>query len=102
MKDMLLILTLAALWAVGGFVMGVSIEALFGGQVVVTCTALNLITGMLMLLLVTRHERARRLFYEGPKENELGLPFIGLLWAIPFTLLFVGLIWWLLAQFLEH
>lgn len=82
--------------------MGVSIQALFGAQVIVTCTALNLITGMVMLLLVTRHEKARRLFYEGPKEDELGLPVIGLLWAIPFTLLFIGLMWWLLAQFLEH
>lgn len=54
-----------------------------------------------MLLLVTRNDRARRMFYEGPKENELGSPLVGLLWALPFMLMIIAAIWWLLAQLLK-
>lgn len=101
MKDVSLILILAILWALSGFLVGLAIEALFGASWVVPCTALNLIAGMVMLLLVTRNDRARRMFYEGPRENELGSPLVGLLWAFPFTLMIIASIWWLLAQLLK-
>lgn len=101
MKDLVVILVLASLWAVGGFAVGIALGALFGVQWAISCTALNLIAGMIMLLLVTRNEHARRLFYEGPRENESGMPLIGILWAIPFILLFIGVMWWLLAQLLK-
>jgi hypothetical protein len=40
-------------------------------------------------------------FYDGPEEYRPGFLLIGLLWAFPFTLLLLGVIWWLLAQFLH-
>ncbi len=75
----------------GGLGVGIALEALVGGQWAVPCASLNLIAGMFLLLLVTRDERAKRIFYEGPRENEPGLPIIGLLWIMPLVLLVVGL-----------
>ena len=100
-KHLLFVLGLAILWGLGGFIMGVSIDELFGVPWTVPCTALNVIAGMVMLLLVTRNEHARRLFYEGRKDEQPGMVLIGLLWTFPFSLIVVGLIWWLLAQLLK-
>ena len=96
-----MVIGLAALWALGGLGFGLAMQAFFNGQWLLPCASLNLITGMVLLLLITRNEQARRIFYEGPRENEPGLPVIGLLWVIPVTLLLVGLIWWLVAQLLK-
>lgn len=101
MKNSLLVIGLAALWALGGLGFGLAMEAFFNGQWVLPCASLNLIVGMLLLLLITHDEQARRIFYEGPQENEPGLPVIGLLWTVPLALLLVGLIWWLVAQLLK-
>jgi hypothetical protein len=87
MKDTLLILGLAALWGLGGFAIGVALQTMFGGQWILPCASLNLIACMILLLLVTRNEQARRIFYEGPREDELGLPVIGVLWAMPLVFL---------------
>lgn len=100
MKNLFLIAALAFLWAVGGFTVGIALQALFGVAWVMPCTALNLMAGMLMLLLITRNEYARRMFYEGPRQNEAGLLFIGLLWGLPLILIFLGIVWWLMAQLL--
>jgi hypothetical protein len=101
MKNSLLVIGLAALWVLGGLGIGLALQAFFDGQWLVPCASLNLIAGMLLLLLITRNEPARRIFYEGPRENEPGLPVIGILWAAPLVLLLVGLIWWLMAQLLK-
>lgn len=101
MKNSLLVIGLAILWALGGLGFGLAMQAFFSGQWAVPCASLNLIAGMVLLLLVTRSEQARRIFYEGPRENEPGLPIIGLLWVVPLALLLVGLIWWLVAQLLQ-
>ncbi len=101
MKNVFVVLALVALWVLGGLVVGISFQALFGVQWMVQCAALNLIVGMVMLLLVTNNEDARRLFYEGPRGDEISSPLIGMLWALPIVLFLVGLAWWVLAQFLE-
>lgn len=101
MKNALLVLALAILWAISGFVIGAAIQVLVGGQWTLPCASLNLIAGMVMLLLITHDERARRIFYEGPQGDEAGLPAIGFLWVIPLVLLLVGLVWWLIAQMLK-
>jgi hypothetical protein len=54
---------------------------------------------LLLLLLTTRNEHARRLFYEGPWGEEEGLVALAFLWAFPMILIFVGILWWLLGQF---
>jgi hypothetical protein len=54
---------------------------------------------LLLLLLTTRNEHARRLFYEGPWGEEEGLVALAFLWAFPMILVFVGILWWLLGQF---
>lgn len=101
MKNILMILALAILWAVGGSFAGLGISAFFDVAWVVQCGTVNMMTGLLLLLLITRSEDARRLFYEGPKEDEPGSIIVGLLWVLPFTLLFAGIVWWLMAQFLK-
>lgn len=101
MKNILLITALAALWWLGGFLAGAGLSAYFDGNWTIPCASLNLTTGMIMLLLVTRNERARRLFYVGPKEDEPGSLIIAVLWILPFSLMVAGIIWWLMAQFFE-
>jgi len=101
MKNIFLIFSLAILWALGGLAAGAGFSAFLDLQWTIPCGAINVIAGMVMLLLVTRNEQARRLFYEGPKEDESGILVLALLWALPFTLMFAGLIWWLMAQFLK-
>jgi len=100
-KETRLVIALAVLWIVSGAIVGFSLEALFSLQWVVPCTSLNLMMGMILLLLVTRNEWARRMFYEGPRAGEDSSPLIGMLWALPLVLLIVGGVWWLLTHLLR-
>jgi hypothetical protein len=102
MRQFVLIFGLAVFWGIGGLIVGVGLDALFGGQLVLTCASLNVIVGLLLLLITTRNEHARRLFYEGPRGAEPGLVPLALLWAFPIVLVFLGLLWWLLAQFFRY
>jgi lysylphosphatidylglycerol synthetase-like protein (DUF2156 family) len=97
-KNLLLIFALALLWALSGFLMGAAINALFSTSWLVPCTALNVITGLILLLLMTRNDYARHIFYEGAQGEEPGLMPLALLWVFPFILILVGIVWWLLAQ----
>ena len=101
MRKLLLILALAAFWGVSGIVMGFALNALIAGGWVVPCASLNIMIGLGLLLLTTRNEQARRMFYEGPRGDEPGFVPLALLWAFPVVLVFLGLLWWLLAQFLR-
>jgi hypothetical protein len=101
MRHFLLILALAAFWGVSGLMVGLGIRAILGAEVVFTCALLNVIMGLLLLLLTTRSERARRIFYEGPRGNEEGVIGLAFLWAVPIVLVFLGLFWWALGQFLR-
>jgi len=100
MKNLLLIFALALFWGLSGLLVGLGIRAFLDGEWMIQCMALNIIAGMLMLLFITRDEGARKAFYEGVAGDNprLGL---ALLWALPFSLLCLGLIWWLLAHFLK-
>lgn len=102
MRHFLLILALAAFWGVSGLVVGFGLEALFRGGWVLPCTSLNIVLGLLLLLVTTRNEHARRLFYEGPRGDEPGFFPLALLWAFPIVLVFLGILWWLLAQFFRY
>jgi hypothetical protein len=102
MRHYLLILALAAFWGISGLVVGLGVRAIFGGEVVFTCASLNVIIGLLLLLITTRNEHARRLFYEGPRGDEEGLVPLAFLWAVPIILVFVGVLWWLLGQFFRY
>lgn len=100
-RQVFLILVLAILWGISGLVVSVGLNALFGSDWLVPCTSLNVIAGLLLLLLTTRNPEARRIFYEGPRGEEPGFLFLALLWVFPVVLVFVGLVWWTLAQFLR-
>lgn len=102
MKNILLIAALALFWAISGLVVGVGLNALFAGEWLLTCAALNVVMGMLLLLLTTRNKQARRMFYEGPRGAEPGFVSLAILWAIPIVLVFLGVLWWLLAQFFRY
>ncbi|MFN8492696.1 MAG: hypothetical protein U0350_34155 [Caldilineaceae bacterium] len=70
MKGIGLILTLAAIWAVTGALVGLGLNSLAGGEWIIPCGSLNVAVGMTLLQLVTRNEAARRLFYDGEREEE--------------------------------
>ena len=58
------------------------------------CAWLNLIIGLLSLLLITRTDYGDRMFYKGPQGDQPGMIQVALLWAIPFTIFCLALIWW--------
>jgi hypothetical protein len=99
MKQYLLILALAAFWGLGGLMVSVGLNAIFDVNWAIPCTSLNVIAGMVMLLIATRNPRARRIFYEGPQNDEAGIVFLAFLWTFPISLVFLGILWWLLGQF---
>lgn len=101
MKHFLLIFVLAVFWWLGGFVAGAGISTFFDVQWTLQCAVLNVIAGMIMLLLITRDEAARQIFYEGPTRNNPGLVIIALLWILPFSLMVAGVIWWLMGQWFK-
>jgi hypothetical protein len=97
-REIVFTLAYAAWWALGGWMLGVGVKALFGMDMVLVCALGNVIVGLLFLLPVVGNERRRRLFYEGPGKEERAEARIGLLWAFPFTLLIWGLLWWLMGR----
>jgi hypothetical protein len=63
----------------GRWAFGAGVRALFGVDVVLVCALSNVIIGLLFLLPVVGNERRRRLFFEGPREQERSDLEIGLL-----------------------
>ncbi len=100
MRSLWPIIGLAAMWAVAGAVVGLGLGSLYGGNWVVPCGALNMITGLFLLLLVTRNETARKIFYEGPSHEEERSLLVAVLWALPVAAALAGVIWWLLGKVL--
>ena len=100
MKSLWPIVALAALWAVTGAVVGWGLGSLYGVNWIVPCGLLNMITGLVLLLLVTRNATARRIFYEGPSQAEERSFAVAVLWALPVAVALAGLIWWLLGKVL--
>lgn len=65
---------------------------------IVSCGALNLAIGMILLQLFTQNEAARKLFYEGEKEEDHLLLGIVFLWGFPIILAFSSILWWLAGK----
>lgn len=103
LRDLGLILVFATLWAGGGYLIGLALEMTFLPDIPlkVILASLNVIIGLLLLKGVTHDPTAERIFYEGPRPDEEGLPAIGCLWLLPVSLLFVGILLWLWAIILR-
>lgn len=69
MQSIRLIAILAFLWLFSGWLMGIALRALFQVNWIFPCASLNLILGLVLLLLITRNERERRIFYEGTNSK---------------------------------
>ncbi len=99
LRDLTLILALASLWSVGGYAIGVAIEAILeiNYPIGIIVASLNLILGLTLFLGITHDPTAERIFFKGPESDELGLPAIGCLWLLPLGLLIFGLLMWFVA-----
>lgn len=64
MKFLVPVVILAVLWAFTGALVGFGIDRLYGTEWILPCGALNVIIGLGLLLLATRNETARKIFYE--------------------------------------
>jgi hypothetical protein len=95
----LITLAYAGWWALGGWLFGIGVNAVFNFNAATVCALGNVIVGLLLLLPVVADNRRRRLFFDGPRSDEPSDPHIGLLWVFPFVGVFVGLFWWLLSRF---
>jgi len=105
LRDLILILVLASLWAISGYVIGLAIEVALipYAPLKVIFASLNLIIGMLLFKGVVHDTTAERIFFEGPKPDEEGLPAVGCLWIMPVSLIFVGvlmLFWAIILRFI--
>jgi len=73
-----LILALASFWAVGGYIIGATIEfiiELIGGEPYswsIILASINIIIGMLLFKGVIQDPTAERLFFEGPSGDGEG------------------------------
>ena len=107
LRDLGLILVLAALWAISGYAIGAAIE--ITGEMLdigpypfkVIMASINVIIGLLLFKGITRDPTAERLFFEGPNHEEEGDFRIGCLWVLPASLLLFGLLMWLWAVILR-
>jgi hypothetical protein len=94
-KDVGLILLLALLWFGSAYYAGEAILPAWGLQ----CGLGSLVTGLIGLAIIHRTEEGRRLLYEGESSYEdIGCAkiVVWLVIALPFTLLVMGTLWWLL------
>lgn len=103
LRDLGLILALAGFWAVSGYVIGLAVEIgiVPYPPLKVILASINVILGMMLFLGITRDPTAERIFFEGPRQDEEGLPAIGCLWAMPASLLILGLMMWFVAIILR-
>ena len=98
-RNLLLILALAGLWAISGYVIGVALEA-FGipyPSLKVILASLNVILGLLLFQGITHDPTAERIFFNGPEAGKPGDLRIGCLWALPISLLISGFFLWAVA-----
>jgi hypothetical protein len=101
LRDLMLILALAALWASSGYIIGIAIETtgLDVYPLRIIFASFNLILGMGLFLGITKDPTAERFFFEGPDKDDRGqgYPQVGCLWAMPIGLLILGLLMWFWA-----
>jgi hypothetical protein len=106
-RDLILILALAALWAISGYAIGEAIKFFvegFGVTILplgVILASINLIIGMLLFKGITRDPTAERIFFEGPEKKGEGNLNVGCLWVMPVSLLLIGLYVWLVVGILR-
>ena len=96
LRELGLIVGLAALWAISGYIIGTALEAFdlnsysFG----IIIASLNTIIGMLWLKGIIGDPVGDHLFFEGPASDEEGDIRIGCLWVFPIVLGFIGTLLW--------
>jgi type IV secretory pathway TrbL component len=96
-----IIAAVAILWMGSGWLLGMALAALFGIQWIGECMWLSLGIGMLLLLLSTRTEQQQAVLYDNAeKENDDTLSLAALLVGLPVSMVFIAILWWLMAQFL--
>lgn len=100
-KGLRLILLLAVLWLGSGALMGAALRALYGGNWIAPCATINLILGMLLLLWVTRTKQEEEILFEGREREESESSLAAALLGGPMILIFVAIVWGLLALFTE-
>lgn len=104
-RDLTLILFLAGLWAVSGYMIGTALETIgFAAyRLSVILASVNLILGMVLFLRITKDPTAERIFFQGPDQDtdRRGYPQIGCLWLLPIVLLIYGASMWLWAIILR-
>lgn len=90
------IAALILIWFVAGYLIGAAVNQV--GPVTFTPLQFGiagLLVGLAGLAVVTRTEEGRRMFYEGPRGEELGDPLIGCLWLLPMSLGAIALVAWI-------
>jgi hypothetical protein len=107
MKEYLNILvritSLAILWASGGYMIGLALEAIgfTGYPFPVIIASLNVIFGMIFFRSMISYRFVDEAFFEGAKPNEPGYLIVGWLWMLPTLSVIVGTSMWFWAIILR-
>lgn len=99
MNQIGIIMFIVVIWAFSGFVVSVGIRTLFGIEWIPQCITLNIVIGLILLQVATRHERGSRQIYEGKREEDQFSFSASSLIGAPILLIVIGLLWWLFGQF---
>ncbi len=97
LTDVRLVVALAMWWGLSGFVVAVGVQWVWPPASEVqglplTCAALQVIVGLGLMVLAMRDPMRQKILF-GEQENPGGHPLLSLLIGLPFSVLFVGLLW---------
>ena len=97
-KDIGLIILLTILWFGTAYYAGEALVTSWGWR----CGLISLITGLIGLAIINRTKQGWRLLYDGESEHD-DISYIKIVvWlviALPFTLFFMGTLWWIMRLF---
>lgn len=102
LRDLALILALAGLWALGGYLIGWALEIIGFDtyRLGIALAAVNVIIGMALFLRMTKDAATDRAFFESSLTLRPGDPKAGCLWLMPLIVLIYGASMWVWALLL--
>ncbi len=103
LRDLSLILILAGLWAISGYMIGLALETvgISYPPLKIILASINVVIGMMLFQGVTRDPTGARMFFEGPEHDAEGDIRVGCLWMLPASLLIFGTVMWIVGLLLR-
>ena len=96
----------AGIWFLAGFMLTIVLDFFIGSPLgYLQGGLISTVIGLVSLLPIIHTERGRRLFFEGPEEDEDGDLLIGCLWLIPAQIILLSILAmlvWIVLQLMSQ